>query len=206
MWTSSNESGKIETRCEKNAPLRIPSGSQYPSKGCQRGTPIHEARLANEQVGSKPSQHHPARVPGNGVLHGCLPLVGSASSTTRSNVGGTQRPTHHSAMCAFGDTDRVGSLFRSRYHWPKDRTSGLCTPRRTSHPLFGQQWLRFVLRASALPQRPYRVGVSKHTPRYSQHSQDQPLPFLSHLSVVDLLMNHGPASLEIIRRGRPVSL
>ena len=40
-------------------------------------------------------------------------------------------------------------------------------------------------------------------PDYAQRVAGQELPFLSHLSIVDLLMNHGPESLEIIRQGRP---
>ncbi len=40
-------------------------------------------------------------------------------------------------------------------------------------------------------------------PTYEQKSGKQSLPFLSHLSVFDLIANHGPASLEILRQGRP---
>jgi hypothetical protein len=40
-------------------------------------------------------------------------------------------------------------------------------------------------------------------PHYAQRSGTTPLPFLSHLSVLDLMMNHGPHSLEILRQGRP---
>ncbi len=38
-------------------------------------------------------------------------------------------------------------------------------------------------------------------PRYEQVSGTQVLPFLSHLSVLDLIANQGPASLEVLRRG-----
>jgi hypothetical protein len=41
-------------------------------------------------------------------------------------------------------------------------------------------------------------------PPYAQQSRGQPLPFISHLSVVDLICNHGPQSLDIIRQGRPL--
>lgn len=41
-------------------------------------------------------------------------------------------------------------------------------------------------------------------PRYEQRSGDTPLPFLSHLAVLDLIANLGPGSLEVIRSGRPV--
>lgn len=40
-------------------------------------------------------------------------------------------------------------------------------------------------------------------PEYVQRSAGRQLPFLSHLSVLDLIANQGPRSLEIIREGRP---
>lgn len=40
-------------------------------------------------------------------------------------------------------------------------------------------------------------------PGYEQHGPGSPLPFLSHLSIVDLLCNHGAKGLDIIRSGRP---
>lgn len=40
-------------------------------------------------------------------------------------------------------------------------------------------------------------------PRYEQRWDDRRLPFLSHLSILDLIANHGPGSLAILREGRP---
>lgn len=40
-------------------------------------------------------------------------------------------------------------------------------------------------------------------PEYEQWDSGQRMPFLSHLSILDLIANHGPASLEILRAGRP---
>jgi len=40
-------------------------------------------------------------------------------------------------------------------------------------------------------------------PTYGQWHRGKALPFLSHLSVVDLLCNHGRDALDIIRSGRP---
>lgn len=40
-------------------------------------------------------------------------------------------------------------------------------------------------------------------PTYAQSSGKQSLPFLSHLSIFDLIANHGPNSLMILRQGRP---
>ena len=40
-------------------------------------------------------------------------------------------------------------------------------------------------------------------PTYAQTSAGARLPFLSHLSVLDLIANHGPDSLAILREGRP---
>lgn len=42
-------------------------------------------------------------------------------------------------------------------------------------------------------------------PAYAQTSAGAALPFLSHLSVLDLIANHGPDSLAILREGRPIS-
>ncbi len=39
-------------------------------------------------------------------------------------------------------------------------------------------------------------------PAYTQQFKARPLPFLSHLSIVDLLFNRGPDSLTVIRGGR----
>ena len=39
-------------------------------------------------------------------------------------------------------------------------------------------------------------------PEYKQIYKKKILPFLSHLSIIDLLFNYGPDSLNIIRRGR----
>ena len=39
-------------------------------------------------------------------------------------------------------------------------------------------------------------------PEYEQIYKKKILPFLSHLSIIDLLFNYGPDSLNIIRRGR----
>lgn len=41
-------------------------------------------------------------------------------------------------------------------------------------------------------------------PTYPQRSGKTELPFLSHLSVLDLIANHGPDALDILRSGRPV--
>lgn len=40
-------------------------------------------------------------------------------------------------------------------------------------------------------------------PEYFQWHENQRLPFLSHLSVLDLIANHGPDSLGLLRQGRP---
>jgi hypothetical protein len=40
-------------------------------------------------------------------------------------------------------------------------------------------------------------------PSYSQFSAEQGLSFLSHLTVLDLIANQGPHSLDILRQGRP---
>lgn len=40
-------------------------------------------------------------------------------------------------------------------------------------------------------------------PVYAQSWDGDPLPFLSHLSILDLIANHGPASLAVVREGRP---
>lgn len=40
-------------------------------------------------------------------------------------------------------------------------------------------------------------------PVYGQTTRNQPLPFISHLSVIDLLFNQGSEALDIIRQGRP---
>ena len=40
-------------------------------------------------------------------------------------------------------------------------------------------------------------------PKYGQSNAGDVLPFLSHLSALDLITNHGPASLDILRQGRP---
>ena len=40
-------------------------------------------------------------------------------------------------------------------------------------------------------------------PTYEQLNGKEALPFLSHLSILDLIANHGPASLAILRQGRP---
>lgn len=41
-------------------------------------------------------------------------------------------------------------------------------------------------------------------PNYRQACAGEELPFLSHLSILDLIANHGPESLAILRQGRPV--
>ena len=43
-------------------------------------------------------------------------------------------------------------------------------------------------------------------PTYEQRSGEQPLPFLSHLSVLDLIANAGEASLAILREGAPAGV
>lgn len=40
-------------------------------------------------------------------------------------------------------------------------------------------------------------------PEYEQWDGGQRMPFLSHLSILDLIANHGPESLRILRAGRP---
>ncbi len=40
-------------------------------------------------------------------------------------------------------------------------------------------------------------------PRYAQRSGGRELPFLSHLSILDLVANQGPDALAVVRAGRP---
>jgi len=40
-------------------------------------------------------------------------------------------------------------------------------------------------------------------PDYGQAHGGEELPFLSHLSILDLIANHGPDALEVLREGRP---
>jgi hypothetical protein len=42
-------------------------------------------------------------------------------------------------------------------------------------------------------------------PTYSQFAGREELPFVSHLSILDLIANHGDESLELIRQGRPTT-
>lgn len=81
---------------------------------------------------------------------------------------------------------------------PTDRLIDLCRAAGGTTYLAGQGGLEYMdlgrFRAAGLP---VQVQAYRH-PTYPQRYA----PFVSHLSVVDLLVNCGPESLEIIRSGR----
>lgn len=201
-WKNRNKVRKERTSADTKW-LTVPI-----ERNCQRGTPIHEARLANEQNWV---QNHLNTIQqvyrGTEYYTDVYPWLEALLRQPAQTLGELNGRLITQLCARLGiQTELVRSSDLD--------TTGRKTERLVSvlHAVQATHYLANNGSASYLePQHFHSAhiewGYQNYThPRYSQHSQDQPLPFLSHLSVVDLLMNHGPASLEIIRRGRPVSL
>ena len=208
MWTSLNEEWKNRNRVRKEHTSSETRWLTVPiERSCQRGTPIVQARLANDQNWAHKHLNTIQQVY-RGTTHfpDVFPWLEAFLRTPARTLGELNcRVIAHLCERLEIQTQLIRS---SELH-----TDGRKTERLVSvlNAVQATHYLANNGSASYLDPENFadanivwRYQDYTH-PTYVQRSDDRGLPFLSHLSVIDLLMNHGPESMEIIRHGRPDS-
>jgi hypothetical protein len=96
------------------------------------------------------------------------------------------------------ETRRLLASTLSAREDPTDRLIDLCRAVNATAYLAGQNGPAYMDTA-----RFVRAGIDVHVQAYRHPEYPQRYaPFVSHLAVIDLLFNHGPKSLEVLRSGR----
>ena len=170
---------------------------------CKRGTPIHETLLSE---GSWRQEHLDSF---RHVYRGA-PFLSDALDLLRS---GLDRP--HRFLGPFNEAIVREICIYLGIHRRFERSSELGCP--------GRKTERLVNLCQAVEARAYLANNGSagyldgslfeaqglawefqdySHPSYEQWDGGESLPFLSHLSILDLIANHGPASLDILRLGR----
>lgn len=169
----------------------------------QRGTPIHRARLADGDWRERhlaAFRHVYAQAPFGpeavDLFDLCLGLP--ADDLADLNVAGVRTIADYLGL----DTETVRSSDLDVSGAKTERLVGLC------RALDAGSYLANNGSAAYLePERFCAEGIDcayqdyVH-PEYTQRWRGAELPFLSHLSVLDLVANHGPDALAILREGR----
>ena len=175
-------------------------------RSSQRGTPIAEARLATE---TDWRQRH---LDAFREVYRHAPHFERAASLLERGLAGQHATLGDLNAALLSDLCRALGI-----HTPLRRTSTLtvagvkterlvavCRAVGATHYLANDRsadYLDLDLFTRAGIELEYQAYAH---PEYPQRSRGADLPFLSHLSVLDLIANHGPSALEIIRSGRGV--
>ena len=200
-WKNRNRIRKDQTSTETRW-LTVPV-----KRSCQRGTPIHQARLANDLEWSQTHLNAIQQVY-RGTTHFAelYPWL-EAQLRPPAQTLGELNCRLIVALCEFLGihTSLVRSSELTNNGRKTDRLLSVLNAVNASHYLANNGSASY-LEPQCFTDANIEWRYQDYThPIYIQRSKNKEVPFLSHLSVIDLLMNHGPQSLEIIRKGRPIS-
>jgi WbqC-like protein family len=173
------------------------------ARGSRRGTPIHRARLG-EDTGWRRRHLDALR-----EVYAGAPFFADAQALLEGGLG---RPSETlgelnvalvADICAYLGIDtplrRCSDLAVSGAK--TDRLVGACVAVGADAYLANNGSAGY-LEPARFAERGITVTFQNYEhPRYPQTCAGRGLPFLSHLSVLDLIANQGPASLEVLRSG-----